>query len=47
MWYTVDKNPTWKPSDDKSIRKYYDSEIGLIEGEYIHGKITSFLVIFS
>ena len=26
--------------------KYYDPEFGLIEGEYTHGKITSFLGIF-
>lgn len=26
--------------------KYYDPEFGLIEGEYIHGKITSFLAIY-
>ncbi len=27
--------------------KYYDPEFGLIEGEYLHGKITSFLEIMS
>lgn len=27
--------------------KYYDPEFGLIEGEYIHGKITSFLEIYA
>lgn len=27
--------------------KYYDPEIGLIEGEYTHGKITSFLEIYA
>lgn len=27
--------------------KYYDPEFGLIEGEYTHGKITSFLAIYS
>jgi len=26
--------------------KYYDPEFGVIEGEYTHGKITSFLGIF-
>lgn len=26
--------------------KYYDPEFGLIEGEYTHGKITSFLAIY-
>lgn len=26
--------------------KYYDPEFGLIEGEYPHGKITSFLAIY-
>ena len=26
--------------------KYYDPEFGLIEGEYTHGKITSFLGIY-
>lgn len=26
--------------------KYYDPEFGLIEGEYTHGKITSFLEIY-
>ena len=26
--------------------KYFDSEFGLIEGEYTHGKITSFLEIY-
>lgn len=26
--------------------KYYDPEFGLIDGEYIYGKITSFLGIF-
>lgn len=26
--------------------KYYDPEFGLIEGEYIYGKITSFLEIY-
>lgn len=26
--------------------KYYDPEFGLIDGEYTHGKITSFLAIF-
>ena len=26
--------------------KYYDPEFGLIEGEYIYGKITSFLGIY-
>lgn len=26
--------------------KYYDPEFGIIEGEYRHGKITSFLAIF-
>lgn len=26
--------------------KYYDPEFGLIEGEYIYGKITSFLAIY-
>ncbi len=26
--------------------KYYDPELGLIEGEYTHGKITSFLEIY-
>lgn len=26
--------------------KYYDPEFGIIEGEYIHGKITSFLGIY-
>ncbi len=27
--------------------KYYDPEFGLIEGEYTHGKITSFLEIYA
>lgn len=27
--------------------KYYDPEFGLIEGEYAHGKITSFLEIYA
>ena len=27
--------------------KYYDPEFGIIEGEYMHGKITSFLAIFA
>ena len=27
--------------------KYYDPEFGLIEGEYTHGKITSFLGIYA
>ena len=27
--------------------KYYDPEFGLIEGEYAHGKITSFLGIYN
>ncbi len=27
--------------------KYYDPEFGLIEGEYPHGKITSFLEIYA
>ena len=27
--------------------KYYDPEFGLIEGEYTHGKITSFLGIYN
>lgn len=27
-------------------KKYYDPEFGLIEGEYTHGKITSFFGIF-
>ncbi|HBH95021.1 MAG TPA: hypothetical protein DDX91_04660 [Ruminococcaceae bacterium] len=27
--------------------KYYDPEFGLIEGEYIHGRITSFLEIYA
>lgn len=27
--------------------KYYDPEFGLIEGEYTHGKITSFLDIYA
>ena len=26
--------------------KYYDPEFGIIEGEYPHGKITSFLAIY-
>ncbi len=26
--------------------KYYDPEFGLIDGEYIYGKITSFLAIY-
>lgn len=26
--------------------KYYDPEFGLIDGEYSHGKITSFLAIY-
>lgn len=26
--------------------KYYDPEFGLIDGEYTHGKITSFLAIY-
>lgn len=26
--------------------KYYDPEFGIIEGEYTHGKITSFLAIY-
>jgi len=26
--------------------KYYDPEFGLVEGEYTHGKITSFLAIY-
>lgn len=26
---------------------YYDSEFGLIEGEYTHGKITSFLEVYT
>ncbi len=26
--------------------KYYDPEFGLIEGEYMHGKITSFLAVY-
>ena len=26
--------------------KYYDPEFGLVEGEYKHGKITSFLAIY-
>lgn len=28
-------------------KKYYDPEFGLIEGEYPHGKITSFLEIYA
>ena len=27
--------------------KYYDPEFGLIDGEYTHGKITSFLEIYA
>jgi len=27
--------------------QYFDPEFGLIEGEYIHGKITSFLEIYA
>lgn len=27
--------------------KYYDPEFGIIEGEYTHGKITSFLAIYA
>lgn len=27
--------------------KYYDPEFGVIEGEYAHGKITSFLEIYA
>ncbi len=27
--------------------KYYDPEFGLVEGEYTHGKITSFLEIYA
>lgn len=26
--------------------KYYDPEFGLIEGEYTHGKVTSFMAIY-
>lgn len=26
--------------------KYYDPELGLVEGEYTHGKVTSFLAIY-
>lgn len=28
-------------------KKYFDPEFGLIEGEYTHGKITSFLEIYA
>ena len=27
--------------------KYYDPEFGIIDGEYTHGKITSFLAVYS